>query len=194
MRRPLRSDEARAVANVAIDLGDPGRMAKARRLHRSNGVGSVDIEPGKAHASVVDSNGEIHDVELTVVSPPASGAVPSASDLLTSCSCDDDGDSCMHALAALLGVAEEIESNGRLLEIWTGTVPSSSAPSYAAPTGDAESFFAGAWGATPDRLTLGPHHSGQPPVLVVDDIDAGEVVVDARRAIASGLSRYRARS
>lgn len=192
MRRPLRSDESRAVANVAIDLGDPGRMAKARRVHRSNGVGSVDIEPGIAHASVADANGEIYDVEITVVSPPASGSIPTASDLQTSCTCEDHGDSCMHALAALLGVAEEIEANGRILEIWTGSTPSVPTPDYAAPTGAAESFFHGNWLAT-DRLTLGQRPPGQPLTLVVDDVDAGDVFVDARRSIAEGLSRYRAR-
>ena len=192
MRRPLRSDESRAVANVAIDLGDPGRMAKARRLHRSNGVGSVDIEPGIAHASVADSNGEVYDVEITVVSPPSSGSIPSASDLLTSCTCEDHGDNCMHALAALLGVAEEIEANGRILDIWTGTTPTAPAPNYAAPTGEAESFFHGNW-APAERLTIGQRPPGNPAPLIVDEVDAGEVFADARRSISAGLSRYRAR-
>lgn len=193
MRRPLRSDESRAVANIAIDLGDPGRMAKARRLHRSNSVGSVDIEPGLATASVSDSSGDVHEVEIQVVSPPAGGPIPTASDLLTSCSCDDQGDSCMHALAALLGVAEEIEANARILDTWTGSAPAAPAPNYAAPTGAAESFFHGNW--TPqDRPTLGNNAAEPPPVLIVDDVDAGEVFADALRTIASGLSRYRARS
>ena len=192
MRRPLRSDESRAVANVAIDLGDPGRMAKARRLHRSNAVGSVDIEPGIAHASVADANGEVYDVEITVVSPPASGSIPTASDLLTSCTCEDHGDNCMHALAALLGVAEEIEANGRILDLWTGSTATAPTRNYAAPTGAAESFFHGNWAPT-DRLTLGQRPLGKPLNLVVDDVDAGEVFIDARRSVADGLSRYRAR-
>ena len=193
MRRPLRSDEARSIANVAIDLGDPGRMSKARRMHRSNSVGTVDISPGVAHASVTDADGEIYEVEISVVAPPATGVLPSAGDLLTSCTCDDTGDTCMHALAAVLGIAEEVEANGRVLELWTRSSPPEPVTDYQRPTSDSESFFTGAWKAGIERPSMTPLRVGQQPVLVVEDVDAGPVVVDARAAITDGLSRYRAR-
>ena len=127
MRRPLRSDEARSVANLAIDLGDPGRMAKARRLHRSNSVGTVDIYHQAAETTVTDPSGELMEVTINIESPAAPGSAPLAETVTSSCTCDDDTSICTHALAAILGVAEEIEANGRLLAVWGGTEAAPSA-------------------------------------------------------------------
>ena len=194
MRRPLRSDEARGVANLAIDLGDPGRMARARRLHRANAVAEVEIEAGHARATVTQSDGDVFDVDISVVGPPLSGVVPVASDLTPICSCDDDGDACTHALAALLGIAEEIEANGRLLDLWVGSgAPETTATYFAPSPGSAHSFFLGARTEQRERIEVSQLQPDEIPTLVVDSVDAGPVVIDAIRAIRAGLSRYRVR-
>lgn len=195
MRRPLRSDEARGVANLAIDLGDPGRMARARRMHRANAVAEVDIVSGAARATVTDAEGELHDVDIVISAPPVTGHVPAASDVETSCTCDDDGDTCTHALASLLGIAEEIETNGRLLELWTGKSGAVvDAPKYVAAISSENVFFHGAWPDRVDPIQLSPIRLADSSSLVVDDVDAGPVVRDAVGAIRSGLTRYRVRS
>jgi hypothetical protein len=194
MRRPLRSDEARGVANLAIDLGDPGRMARARRLHRANAVAEVGIEAGHARATVTQSDGDVFDVDISVAGPPLSGVVPVAGDLTPVCSCDDDGDACTHALAALLGIAEEIEANGRLLDLWVGSGAPETTATYIAPSpGSADSFFLGAWTEQRERIEVSQLQPDEIPTLVVDSVDAGPVVIDAIRAIRAGLSRYRVR-
>ncbi len=192
MRRPLRSDEARGVANLAIDLGDPGRMSRARRMHRANAVAEVEITPGVAHATVTDSSGEIHEVSIAVAVKPTSASELSAGDLEPECSCEDVGDSCTHSLAALLGIAEEIEANARLREVWAGG-PTNVAPThYTGASIGNRAFFEGAWATAQDSPTLTPLQLKQPPHLVVDELDAGPVVVDAVKAIRTGLSAFRA--
>ena len=52
MRKPLRSETARRLVDLAVELGDPGRMAKARRLDRGAKVGTLRIEPGALSAQV----------------------------------------------------------------------------------------------------------------------------------------------
>lgn len=193
MRRPLRSDEARSVANLAIDLGDPGRMAKARRIHRGNNVGSVDIGPGIAETTVSDPSGEIFDVAVTVLEPTPDGQAPVATDVESSCTCDDEGDICTHGLAAILGIAEEIEANGRLLAVWAGeTRPDSGPADQVLPT-SADDFLGGNWVKPASVAPMTTLQLNNEPNLIVDDVDAGPVVVDARGAIRRGLSRYRAR-
>lgn len=194
MRRPLRSAEARSVANLAIDLGDPGRMAKARRLHRGNSVGTVDIYHQAAEATVADPSGQLMDVTISIDSPAQPGAAPLAETISTSCDCEDDTTVCMHALAAVLGVAEEIEANGRLLAVWGGTDgPPADLTSPERQDG-ADAFFSGTWVGAPPITPLEPLKLGEDPVLAVDGVDAGPVLIEARAAIQRGLSRYRARS
>ncbi len=194
MRRPLRSDEARAVANLAIDLGDPGRMAKARRLHRGNNVGTVDIGPGIAETTVADPSGEVFDVTVTVEAPARPGDAPGAPDVVSECTCPDAGDICTHGLAGILGIAEEIEANGRLLAIWAGGVTNDDlVPVEIASDGSTSDFLAGNWSKAPTIPPMTPLHLDHEPELIVDEVDAGPVVVDARGAIKRGLSRYRAR-
>lgn len=190
MRRPLRSDEARAIANLAIDMGDPGRMSKARRLHRSGSVGSIDIESGTAHATITDSDGELYDVTVTVVAPPAQ-KLPTSSDVVAACTCDDTGDACRHALAAVLGVAEEVEIDVRVIDRWTGAEAPAAVATYESPGAGSEAFFAGNWTPNPQtpqlpRLTI-PQRSS----LVVDGVDAGPVIEVASAAIADGVAHLR---
>ena len=194
MRRPLRSDEARAIANLAIDLGDPGRMAKARRIHRGNNVGSVDISGGKAEATVIGLDGESQEVTITVEAEVPAGQAPSAADVTTTCTCDDTGDICTHALAAILGIAEEIEANGRLLGVWAGGATEEKvAPVIVERDGASDEFFSGRWTNPPTIPQMAGLKFGEEPHLIVDDVDAGPVLIDARAAIKRGLSRYRVR-
>ena len=194
MRRPLRSDEARSVANLAIDLGDPGRMAKARRIHRGNNVGSVDIGGGKAEATVVGLDGDSQEVTITVEADIAPGQAPSAADVSSACTCDDGGDICTHGLATILGIAEEIEANGRLLTVWSGgAAEEEQQPVEVARDVSDNDFFNGRWTSPPAIQQMSGLKFGEEPHLVVDDIDAGPVLVDARAAIKRGLSRYRVR-
>ncbi len=193
MRRPLRSNQARAVANLAIDLGDPGRMAKARRLHRGNSVGTVDITHLRAETTVTDPAGELFDVSIIVASPAAEDEAPLASTVSANCACDDDSDVCNHALAAILGIAEEIEANGRLLAIFGGTEAAPVALSPVERSDRSDSFFHGAWTPSPSIEPLNTLNLSEDPVLTVDGVDAGPVVVEARAAIRRGLTRYRAR-
>ncbi len=192
MRRPLRSDEARGVANLAIDLGDPGRMSRARRMHRANSVAEVEVTPGVAHATVTDPSGEIYEVSIAVAVKPSSAAALSASDLAAECSCDDDGDSCTHSLAALLGIAEEIEANARLLDVWAGGPTNNTPTQYTGASVGNRAFFEGAWATAQTSPMLSALHFEPMPQLIVDDLDAGPVVVDAVGAIRSGLSGFRA--
>lgn len=193
MRRPLRSDEARSVANLAIDLGDPGRMAKARRIHRGNNVGTVDIGPGVADTTVADPSGEMYDVSISVTEPTSDGQAPRAENVESDCSCDDSGDICTHGLAAILGIAEEIEANGRLLAVWAGEAASDAISIDPAAVANTDDFLGGNWVKPPVIVPLSTLKLDNEPSLMVDEVDAGPVVVDARAAIRRGLSRYRAR-
>lgn len=191
MRRPLRSDEARAVANLAIDLGDPGRMAKARRLHRSDSVGTVDIEGGVAQAIVADRDGDSHEVSVSVVAPPAGQKLPAASDIVAECDCDDTSDACQHALATILCIAEQVEADPRTIDRWTGAEAPPAVAAYVSPSGDAQSFFTGEWTPDPPAVKVTRLRPPTPPHLLVDGVDAGPVIVDALDAIAKGLDQVR---
>lgn len=148
MPRPLRSDTARAVANLAIEVGDPGRMAKARRLHRKGAVTGMDITPRSATASVIDGD-ESHTVQLDLDSAAMSGEIPSPAELTTQCECDESGDpACRHVLAGLLGLAEAFEANPRLLDEWTDT------PREITTTARAHAHPAGFFGEQGRHLSL----------------------------------------
>ena len=192
MRPPLRSDEARGVANLAIDLGDPGRMSRARRMHRANAVAEVEVLAGIAHATVTDANSDVHEVSIAVASSVAKSSLPSSDDLEPSCTCDDRGDACTHALAALLGIAEEIEANGRLLEVWAGGAHKTPTATYTRTLGVNGAFFDGAWTSNTSVSPLADRILDNPPLLVADELDAGPIIVDAIASVRRGLSRYRA--
>ncbi len=187
MKRPLRSDAARALANVAIDLGDPGRMAKARRLYRSNAVSTIDLAPRLANANVSDSDGVVYDVTIELAPSAQAGEIPQSSDLEVSCTCEDTSDACRHGLAMVLGIAEGVEVDPQSIERWTETeadVAEVSLDSRAAEPND--DFFLGGW-REPAPISITRLRSTEPS-LVVDGVDAGPVVVDAIAAIADELS------
>lgn len=190
MPRPLRSEIARAVANVAIETGDPGRMAKARRLHRKGAVSSVEIDARAASTSVIEDD-ESFVVELNVTKAAISGEVPSSEDLLPTCDCDDDGDAaCRHILAGLLGLAEAFEVNPRLLDEWTDTVREVAVRER--PTGQATDFF-GEVGRRRPVPVLPPRAAMKFPPLIVEDTDAGPVFEDAVQTIRDALTQYQVR-
>lgn len=192
MRRPLRSDEARSVANLAIDLGDPGRMSRARRVHRANGVAEVEVLAGVAHATVTDTTSDIHEVSIAIATSHETSIPPSSDDLEATCTCDDDGDACTHVLASLLGIAEEVEANGRLLEVWAGGTAPSVVTTYQSTTGDDREFFDGEWATNAPTRSLSNRRFEDPPHLIADDLDAGPIILSAIAAVRTGLSRYRA--
>lgn len=192
MRRPLRSDEARSVANLAIDLGDPGRMSRARRMHRANAVAEVEVLAGIAHATVTDANSDVHEVSIAISASLAQRSLPSSDDLDPTCTCEDHGDACTHALAALLGIAEEIEANGRLLDVWAGGSSTTTTATYTTTTGANGAFFNGGWTSNNAVSPLADRVFDDPPLLVADELDAGPIIVDAIASVRRGLSRYRA--
>lgn len=190
MPRPLRSEIARSIANLAIEVGDPGRMAKARRIHRKGGVSAVEIDPRTASTSVSEDDSQ-YSVELSLDDTARAGEVPAAEVLVTSCDCDDKGDAaCRHVLAGLLGLAEACEVNARLLDRWTD-VPRDVAVQER-PAQLAGDFF-GEPGRRRAIPTLPSRPSSGFPPLLVDETDAGPVFEDAIATIRRTLTPYQAR-
>lgn len=190
MPRPLRSEVARAIANLAIEVGDPGRMAKARRIHRKGAVAALEIEPSAAYATVLDGDVSF-EVSLKLDDLTEPGSIPRSDDLITDCDCDlpQEPASCQHALAALLGLAESFETNGRLLDLWTDST--STAPAQAPlQSAGAERFFDRPASGVP----VGQLNARAPvkfPSLQLDDVAAGPVFEDAVETIRRTLTRYR---
>ena len=190
MPRPLRSEIARSIANLAIEVGDPGRMAKARRIHRLGGSSSVEIEARLASVSVSDGEG-VFVVELALEGAVDAGMVPTSDQLKTACDCDEEGDApCRHVLAGLLGLAEAFEVNARLLDRWTD-VPREAAVQER-PSQHAEDFF-GEPGRRRPVPTLRPPTNSQFPPLRIDETEAGPVFTDAVATIRKVLTPYQAR-
>lgn len=194
MPRPLRSDTARAIANLAIEVGDPGRMAKARRLHRKGAVTGTDVMPRSATSSVIDGD-ESHTVQLDLDSDAMPGEIPSPQELTTLCDCDEgesggDDPACRHILAGLLGLAEAFETNARLLDEWTDTPRevTTRTRSQTHPVG-----FFGEEGKHRSIPTLPPRPRIEFPSLEVEQTAAGPVFEDATQAIRQALSPYRPR-
>lgn len=193
MRRPLRSDSARGLANLAIDLGDPGRMARARRLHRGGAVGDLHIESGHLSTTVFEEGDESCRTEVQLSLPLRShDVVPDAGSVsATDCSCEDENDVCMHVLATVLTFAEEVEGDPALLSRWTDTAP-------VVPTDDAtlstaqRAFLSGSWTSDGGPAPLQPIDLGQAQrvdgPLTVDGVDAWPVFSDALATLISHQS------
>ena len=180
---------ARATANLAIEIGDPGRMAKARRIHRKGGVAGVDVMARSVTATVVDGD-ESFEVDLLLGDNTARGVLPQPEDLTGECTCgESDGKACIHVLAAMLGLAEAFETNARLLDEWTD------APGEIAPNevlmGDGDFF--GNPGQHTSIVALGARRPVEFPSLGVDEVAAGPVFEDAIEAIRRTITPYRAR-
>ncbi len=190
MPRPLRSEVARSIANLAIEVGDPGRMAKARKIHRKGGVATVEINPRSASTSVSEDD-EVFTVELGLDDAAKAGEVPVAEVLVTSCDCAADSDAtCRHILAALLGLAEAFEVNARQLDRWTDVPRDVSVQER--PAAQAGDFF-GEQGRRRAVPVLPPRASSGFPPLRIDDTEAGPVFEDAIATIRRVLTPYQAR-
>ena len=183
MRRPLRSERARALADLAIDLGDPGRMARARRLHRSGAVGAIAVQPGEIDAAVYGSQPEPYRAVLELVGAPRDGSSLTAQDVLTSCSCPDFADACKHALATVLAFAEEVEATPTLLDDFIGQTLEVGADADGSRFDD-DPFFTGGWRSDPPSVELTRLPIATPTSLVVDGVDAWPIVRGALMAMS----------
>lgn len=189
MRRPLRSDSARAVAGLAIEMGDPGRMSRARRLYRSSAVSDLRIKASVVVARVAEPDDQLFDVTVAAVGS-IRGHLPLAEDIKCECSCDDWGGACTHALAAVLALAEEVEFDPTHLDLWTSSPDQTTVPK---PTIESSTEPIFGW---PQDVDLQGEHEIAPlsdltdrrPEEESDDgLDAFVIVDSARRAIASEL-------
>lgn len=194
MRRPLRSDAARGLANLAIDLGDPGRMARARKLHRAGAVAELLVESGHVSSTVFQEDEDPVRTAVMLSLPLRAGeAVPSATAVsYTECSCPDSGSICMHALATVLTLAEEVERDATILARWTGEESSVSPGSQYSD--EQRVFLTGSWNENqrpPELLPLDLDalDAVSSDSLEVDGVDAWPVFADALRTLVTGTGQ-----
>lgn len=114
VRRPLRSELARSIADLAIELGDPGRMMRARKLHRAGSVGEISVDPLRLRAPVFGESDSYETEIRSDGSGSLAGPAPEFGRILCDCTCPDTGESCKHSLALLLTFAEEVEDQPHL--------------------------------------------------------------------------------
>lgn len=119
VRRPLRSALGRSIADLAIELGDPGRMMRARKLHRAGHVGEIAVQSLRLHAPVFGSDNDVYETSvMSDGSGSLAGPTPEFGRMRAECTCPDWGDACKHALALLLTFAEEVEDQPHLVEVF----------------------------------------------------------------------------
>ncbi|MGI9604969.1 MAG: hypothetical protein ACR2P0_02400 [Acidimicrobiales bacterium] len=182
MRRPLRSDLARSVADLAIELGDPARMARARRLYRAGAVNGLDVAPGRLEAGVYEQGAPQHSTTIETTEQPTRKPLPAAAAIVSRCTCDDEAPACVHVLATVLSFAEEVEVAPELVGDWTAAVePESSRPAVAS-----DQFFSSTGFPTRRRLRILDLPTGT--LGDIEGIDAYGLVADARDALSDALS------
>ncbi len=186
MRRPLRSDEARAVAGLAIELGDPGRMARARRAHRGGAVTDVGVDVGRVRGVIAVEGEAPVTVEFRLHTAGEPGEVPEPEEIESECSADDE-DMCVHRLAVILGFAEEVEANPELLSIWVAGPAGAEVEPPPAPHRH-HPFFTGDHEIV-EHDPLPEHPAINVGSLVVDGLDVWPVLADARAALTDEVSR-----
>jgi hypothetical protein len=119
VRKPLRSALGRSIADLAIELGDPGRMMRARKLHRAGHVGEIVVESLRLNAPVFGSDNDVYETSvMSDGSGSLAGPTPEFGRMRSECTCPDWGDACKHALALLLTFAEEVEDQPHLVEVF----------------------------------------------------------------------------
>lgn len=189
MRRPLRSDTARALSNLAIELGDPGRMARARKLHRAGSVGEIAVDSGELTTLVYGSQPDPYTVRIVLDEAHlGSSTLPEPEQVSSSCTCPDGLTTCKHALATVLTFAEEVEADARLLDAFLGRSSMVVVESADEPI-DADPFFSG---TGVHSLSFGPFEPLQmreAPVMMVEATDAWPVFDHAISAIARDVGR-----
>lgn len=179
-RPPIRSDEARAIVDLATASVEPGVMVKAKRLHRRRGVTDLDVQPGQLVGTLDDDAG----ADTTTITIDSASWVPDSLPALDQLvhTCEADGEeSCEHIAATLLELASLVEENQRLLARFT-TDPDGSAET----TEDLGN----------DRPTSIPHlETLLVPIDIEigdeEDVDIAAVIAEARRVITSSVSRFR---
>lgn len=185
MRRPLRSDAARELANLAIEIGDPGRMARARKLHRAGVVGEIEVTTGTVSTTVFDDDESCRTSISLSLPLRADDDVPTATAISdTDCSCSDSGSVCHHVLATVLALAEQVEAQPSMLARWTGGAEDSADSFDHGFTTEQAEFLIGARDRSatpPDLRPLQPSSlpEGHENVLVVEGTDAWPVFADA---------------
>lgn len=179
-RSPIRSDEGRALVDLATASVEPGIMVRAKRLHRRQAVTELEVEPGQLVGLLDDEAG----AGTTTISIDNDtwkpGSLPQADELIHDCTCDAGG-ACEHVAALLLEMASSVEENQRLLSRFladpTGTDTSSTNDKSDVPTAlrHLETLV------VPVEIHFGED----------DEVDIGAVIAEARRVIMSGVSRFR---
>ena len=124
---------ASTLLSVAVaGLADPARFRRGKAYASDGSVLRLEITPGVLRAQVAGSRGVPYDVIVAVntVPEPADTTDPSAyrgdmtrlapdgDDLISTCSCPDEGDPCKHAVAALLAFADECGPRPELILAW----------------------------------------------------------------------------
>ena len=189
MRRPLRSDTARALSNLAIEFGDPGRMARARKLHRAGSVGEIAVEAGELSTLVYGSQPDPYSVKILLADDHRGAAsLPDPEQLSSVCTCPDGLTTCKHALATILTFAEEVEADARLLDAFLGRSAVAVVESAEAPT-DSDPFFAGTGVHALSFPSFEPLQLREAPTMVVEATDAWPVFEHAISAIARAVGR-----
>ncbi len=186
MRRPLRSEAARAVAALAIELGDPGKMAQARRLHRTGAVIEVGVDVGRVRCVVAVDDASQAIVELCHHGTDPAGAVPDPMDLETTCSLDPDVDMCVHRLAAVLGFAEEIEATPDVLGVWVSGPPGAEEAAPPPPHRH-HPYFTGDHRLL-DEDELPPLPLAAPESLTIEGLDVWPVLLDAQERVRTAVT------
>ncbi|MCH7231068.1 SWIM zinc finger family protein [Glycomyces sp. L485] len=90
---------------------DSGRIARGRSYARSGAVGEFEVDEGFAAVQVRGSRGRRYSVALRVTE---------FGDISGRCDCPDGSWICKHIVAALFGLIDEIDRNGRLLRVLHG--------------------------------------------------------------------------
>jgi hypothetical protein len=117
---------------------DHGRFVRGRELLEDGRVVGVELQRGKATASIIGSRLSPYDVQVLF---PVDGRPTDPDDLRFSCSCPDWGDPCKHGVAVAFAVAEMLDDEPELAEaLWgeeRGATPARPLrpPSTAAPVG-----------------------------------------------------------
>jgi hypothetical protein len=102
---------------LAAEMSDQGRLARGRRYHADNAVIDIVIGHGAVTAEVQGSRPQPYVVTIEAAS---GSGVPSRREVVTRCTCPDDGlyEACKHAVAALFALSDEIAVEPELIDRW----------------------------------------------------------------------------
>jgi uncharacterized Zn finger protein len=190
MSRPLRSAQAREVADVAIERGDPGRLSRARSLYRTGAVTKLEITPGMATAIIQGSQPDPYTTAMGLAGRSRrlkSRTVPDPEDITFVCSCADWGDPCKHGLALILHFAEEVEDDPGVLDDWLGIGEDSPDDDDDDHHPEPDPFLDGSWTDDIEPATLNPIELPDPAPLLIDNLEVWPVVLDAIARVRTSM-------